>query len=238
MIKLYGICGGGTLALLTFAIIFLDCCNDRSQKDHEEEAKYRILAAKEAKEKAMALRRNRRIAEGKEQKPKPIVIPHQRPQKISPEPDHHHSNHVHHLYTYPPTPYHHPFVCPICHDLHASGNARHNFIDIAVDTSDKFAPVSKKTKTINKSTRDAQTEPKLWDAERGTQTDRTEGTQTSSMELNGMPSNVTQIIHETTIFKAPRNLLSTIKKSMAQQDKDISIHHSDTDINTTTAAIV
>ena len=53
-----------------------------------------------------------------------------------------------------------------------------------------------------------------------------------------MSTNVTQIIHETTIFKAPRNLLSTIKKSMAQQDKDIAIHHSDTDINTTTAAIV
>jgi hypothetical protein len=189
----------------------------------------------------MAMRRSRRIAEGKEEKPKLLVIQHQRSQTITPESDphhHHHPHNVHHFYTYPPTAYHHPFVCPTCHDLHASGNARHNFIDVAVDTSDKFAPVVRRTKTIHKSTRDAQTEPKIWDTERGTQTDRTESTQTSAMGLSGLPSNITQIIHETTILKVPRNLLSTLKKSMAQQDKDIAIHRTVTDLNAMTAAIV
>ena len=186
----------------------------------------------------MTLRRNRRLAEGKE---KPIIAPHQRPKKISPEPLSPAPSQPqcpHCIYTYPFTAYHHPFVCPICHDLHASGNARHNLIDIAVDTSDKFAPTSKTTKTIPKSTRDAQTEPTIWEAERGTQTNRTEGTQTSSTELNGLPNNVTQIIHETTILKAPRNLLSILKKSMTQQDKDVPIHQTMTDTNTTTAVLI
>ncbi len=186
------------------------------------------------------MRRSRRIAQGKEEKPKAFTIQHQRPQKVSEEPHPHpyHHNHHHHPLAHPPTAYHHPFVCPICHDLHASGNARHNLADVAVDTSDKFAPVLKKNTVVHKSTRDAQTEPKLWDAERGTQTDRTEGTQTSTMELSGMPSNVTQIIHETTILKAPRSLISTLKRSMAQQDKDIAITHAVTDTNTTTKTII
>jgi hypothetical protein len=199
---------------------------------------------KDAKEKELKTRRNRRIAEGKEKKPKPFVIQHQRPQPVSAEPhphppSHPHPHHFHHVHAHPPpTSYHHPFVCPVCHDLHASGNARHNLAEIGVDTSDKFEPVSKNKKTVHKSTRDAQTEPKLWDAERGTQTDRTEGTQTSTMELSGMPSNITEIIHETTILKAPRHLLPTLKKSMAQQDKDMAINRAVTDTNAMTVSIV
>jgi hypothetical protein len=201
---------------------------------------------KEAKEKDVANRRKRRIAEGKEEKPKPFIIQHQRPQQVSVEPLHHptpihhsHAHHVHHIHApHPPTAYHHPFVCPICHDLHASGNARHNLADVGVDTSDKFQPVLKSNKIVHKSTRDAQTEPKFWDAERGTQTDRNEGTQTSTMELSGMPSNITEIIHETTILKAPRHLLPTLKKSLAQQDKDMAINRAVTDTNTTTTATI
>ncbi len=246
MIKLYGICGSGGLAIVTFVIIFLDCCNDSNEKDHEQEILYRTLQEKEAREKAIALRRNRRIAEGKEEKPKPFIIQYHRPQKVAEEPPpppplpphHHHHHHLAHLSAFPPTAYHHPFVCPICHDLHASGNARHNLNDVAVDTSDKFAPVLKKNKVVHKSTRDVQTEPKLWDSERGTQTDRTEGTQTSTMELTGLPSNITQIIHETTILKAPRSLISTLKKSMEQQDKDIAITHAVTDRYTTPKTVL
>ena len=206
-----------------------------------------MLKEKEAKERALAMRRKRRIAEGLEEKPKPFIVQHQRSSNVSrsahldphPHPYHHvHPHHSHHAHLLPPSSYHHPFVCPICHDLHASGNARHNLTDIGVDTSDKFAPISKSKKIVHKSTRDAQTEPKFWDAECGTQTDRTEGTQTSAMELSGMPSNVTQIIHETTILKAPRSLLSTLKSSMAQQDKDMAINRAVTDTNTTTAALV
>lgn len=201
---------------------------------------YLALQEKEQKKKEIALRRKRRIAEGKEEKPKPFIIQHQRIQKVErelsppppPIPHPHHHHHIHPPLFPPPTSYHHPFVCPICHDLHASGNARHNFNDIGVDTSDKFAPAPKKNRIIHKSTRDAQTEPKLWDSERGTQTDRNEGTQTSAMELSGMPSNVTQIIHETTILKAPRSLIGTLKRSMAQQDKDIAINHAVTNTYT------
>lgn len=151
---------------------------------------------------------------------------------------HTHPHHAHHFSPFPPTAYHHPFVCPVCHDLHASGNARHNISDAAVDTNDKLFPVSKSKKVIHKSTRDAQTEPKFWDAECGTQTDRNEGTQTSPLELSGMPSNVTHIIHETTILKAPRSLINTLKSSMAQQDKDIAINRAVADTNTMTAAII
>ncbi|CAF0972710.1 unnamed protein product [Rotaria sp. Silwood1] len=239
-IKLYGISGAGTLAIITFIIVFLDCCNDGNKKSHEQEALYRIIKEKEAREKAFVLRRSRRIAEGKEEKPKPFIIQHQRPKNVAnsshPQPHPHpyyHLNphHTHHFQAFPPTSYHHPFVCPVCHDLHASGNARHNISDVGVDTSDKFDPVAKSKKVIHKSTRDAQTEPKLWDTERGTQTDRVEGTQTSAMELSGMPSNVTQIIHETTILKAPRSLINTLKTSMAQQDKDIAINRAVTDTN-------
>jgi hypothetical protein len=238
VIKLYGIGGSGALAIVTFVIIFLDCCNDSSQKDHEEEILYKSIEEREARNRAMAARRNRRIAEGKEAKPKPFVIQHLRPDKGAEKPPtppplvmHNHHHHAH-LAAFPPTAYHHPFVCPICHDLHASGNARHNLNDVAVDTSDKFAPVMKTNQVVHKSTRDAQTEPKLWDSERGTQTDRTEGTQTSTMELSGMPSNVTQIIHETTILKAPRSLINTLKKSMEQQDRDIAITHAVADRKT------
>ncbi|CAF2104176.1 unnamed protein product [Rotaria magnacalcarata] len=251
IIKLYGIAGSAALAIVTFIIVFIDCCNDGNNKDHEQEALYRMLEAKEAREREFALRRSRRIEEGKEAKPKPIIIPHQQPKNVTSNsldphphpyyhahPHHTHPHQTHHMPLFPPTAYHHPFVCPVCHDLHASGNARHNITDVGVDTSDKFAPVNKSKRIIHKSTRDAQTEPKLWDAERGTQTDRTEGTQTSTMELSGMPSNITQIIHETTILKAPRSLLSTLKNSMAQQDKDMAINRAINDTNTMTPNII
>jgi hypothetical protein len=58
------------------------------------------------------------------------------------------------------------------------------------------------------------------------------------MELSGMPSNIAQIIHETTILKAPRNLISTLKESMRKQDKDIAITHSVTDTNTKSKNII
>lgn len=242
MIKLYGIAGSGTLTIITFIIIFLDCCNDSGRKDQEQEALYLAMKEKEEKERELAARRARRIAEGKEEPPKPFVIQHQRP-LIEPSPSptptpspppHHH----HHIVFPPPTTYHHPFVCPICHDLHASGNARHNLADVSVDTSDKLLETKKKksNKTVLKSTRDAQTE--LWDMDQGTQTDRNEGTQTSAMELSGMPSNITQVIHETTIIKAPRSLLPALKKSMAEQDRELATNRSGRNPNLMTATIV
>jgi hypothetical protein len=246
VIKLYGITGAGTLAIVTFIIVFLDCCNDGSREDFEEETVYRILQVNESKENALATQHKPRIAEGKEEKSRPFIIQHQRPPISSnshPHPYHHHYPHyypdpVQHNHVHPPTSYHDSFVCPICHDLHAPQNARHTFTDIAVDTSDKFQPVSKNKKAVHKSTRDAQTHPRMWDSERGTQTDRTAGTQTSTMELSGIPSNITEIIHETTILKAPRGLLATLRKSMVQQDKDIAINRAVTGSNTMTTAIV
>lgn len=234
IIKLYGIAGSGALAITAFCIIFLDCCNNLAKTDHEEEALYLAMKAKEEKERELAARRTRRIEEGKEEVPKPFLIQHQRPPTVqseptpTPTPVHHH----HHPPTGPLTSYHHPFVCPICHDLHASGNARHHLTDVGVDTSDKLLAQPKKTRTAFKSTRDMQTDPQAFDAEQGTQTDRAAGTQTNSMELSGIPSNVTQIIHETTILKAPRSLIATLRKSMAQQDKQIAVSRAVSDSKT------
>jgi len=130
------------------------------------------------------------------------------------------------------------FACSVCHNSHASKYIRHNHADIGVDTSDQFEPVSKNNKTIHKSTHDAQTEQKFWDAERGTQTDRTEDTKTSTVELSGIPNNTTEIIRETTILKAPRNPLPALKESTEQQDKDIAIARAVVDTNSLTVADV
>ena len=241
VIKLYGIAGAGTLTVITFIIIFLDCCNDGGRKDHEQEALYLAMKEKEERERIFAARRARRIAEGKEEAPKPFIIQHQRPiseptpsPSPPPTPPHHH----HHLVFPPPSTYHHPFVCPVCHDLHASGNARHNLADVAVDTSDKLLDMKKKknNQTVFKSTRDAQTD--LWDTEQATQTDRNEGTQTSAMELSGMPNNISQVIHETTIIKAPRSLLPTLRKTMAEQDKELATNRTAANPTYMTATIV
>jgi len=58
------------------------------------------------------------------------------------------------------------------------------------------------------------------------------------MELSGIPKNVTEIIHETTILNAPRDLLPTLKKSMEKQDKDIAINQAVADTNSLTVADV
>ena len=239
VIKLYGIAGSGALAIVAFCIIFLDCCNNLGKIDHEQEALYMAYKEKEEKEQELAMRRTQRIKEGKDEAPKPFLIQHQRPPSIetkSPTPTPPPPAHHHHIPFPPPTTYHHPFVCPICHDLHASGNARHHLTDVGVDTSDKLLAAPKK-KVVIKSTRDVQTDPQVVDAEQGTQTDRNAGTQTTSMELSGMPSNITQIIHETTILKAPRNLIATLKKSMAEQDKKQAMTRAVTDSNNTLTMI-
>ena len=204
--------GSSALAIGTFVIVFLDCCYDGGTQDYEEVTVYKIFQTNETKEKS-----------------KPLAIQYQQPPKVSsehrthPHPYHHKHRHPHHLHTYPLPSYHHPFACPVCHDLHVSRNGRHNLVDIAIDTSDRFEPIPKKNEIIHKSTRDAQTDLKLWDTERGTQTDRAEGTQTSTMEFSGIPHDATEIIYETTVIKAPRSLMSTIKRSMAQQDNDMTV---------------
>ncbi len=240
MIKLYGICGGGVLAFLTFLIIFLDCFNDGNRKEHEELVTYRILQAKKAKQKALFMRRSQRTAESKKERPKPFIIQHQGIQIPSnnshPHPHHNHNHnhhhhhsryghrrsphHTHYIHAHSSTHHHRSIVYPTSHDLHST---RHNLIDVGVNTADKYVPISKSKMPIHVSTHDTQTNPEFWDIERGTQTARTEGTQTSAMELNRIPGNVTEIIHETTILKAPRELLGTLKESMAQQDRDMAI---------------
>jgi hypothetical protein len=244
VIKLYGICGGGVLALITFLIIFLDCFNDGNRKEHEELVTYRILQAKKAKQKALFMRRSQRTAESKGERPKPFIIQHQGIQIASnnsnPQPHHHHHHHhsryghhhsphhTHYIPAHSSTHHHRSIVYPTSHDLHST---RHNLINVGVNTLDKFVPISKSKAPIRLSTHDTQTNPELWDIERGTQTARTEGTQTSTKELNGIPSNVTEIIHEKTILKAPRELLGTLKESMAQQERDMTIGPDVTDAN-------
>jgi hypothetical protein len=165
------------------------------------------------RDKELARRRKRRIAKKKVKKSKAFVTQHHRPQQtpVDPYPYHHHHypqpqpQHIHHIHTHPPTSYDQSNTCPVCQDLQAPKIGRRNLTDVGVDTSDKFESVLRSKTTILESTRDAQTEPKLSDAERETQTDRTEDTQTSTIESSNIPKNVTEITHEKTFLKAPKS---------------------------------
>jgi hypothetical protein len=165
-------------------------------------------------------------------KPKPVVAQHQRPQQAPVEPHPHpyrhqhytHPQQIHHIYTQPPISYHDPYACSICHKLHASRFTRYNRFDVGVDTSDRLETIAQSKRLVHKSTHDVQTDPKLWDVEHGTQTDRVEGTQTPVAELNSIPKNVTEVIHETTILKPPRHILPTLKKPTEQQDKELALN--------------
>ncbi|CAF1176670.1 unnamed protein product [Adineta ricciae] len=203
VVKLYGICGAGSLIFVTIGIVCLDCCNDGNRRAREEMARYSMLQAIEEKRRALAQRRAKRtVTEDKDEKPKPFIIQHQGTQAAPPEPEPH-SHHMHHY------PYHHypaiGYLIP----------APPIVIDTGMNTSEKFVPPS-------------------WsrNEEHGTQTDRTEGTQTSAMELNRIPNNVTEIIHERTILKAPKELIGTIKESMAQQDRNLALDSDAIDANT------
>ncbi|UJR23858.1 hypothetical protein I4U23_026833 [Adineta vaga] len=206
VIKIYGICGASCLIIVAFVIICLDCCNDGNRRAREEMAQYAMLQEREEKQRALALRRARRATiENKDEKPKPFLIQHQGTQPVAKEPEVR-SNHPHHYHPY--YPYHH---LPMGYFVPAPPNV----IDTGVNTSEKFIPPSRNR-----------------NIEHGTQTDRTEGTQTSAMELNGIPSNVTEIIHERTILKGPRELIGTIKESMAQQDRNLPLDPDLIDANT------
>ncbi|CAF1402265.1 unnamed protein product [Adineta steineri] len=207
VIKLYGICGAGSLVIVTIVIVSLDCCNDSNRKEHEELVKYRMLQENQARQRALAMRRPQQIPKDKEEKPKSSVTQIQGSQVANNEsdPHHYHPHYFQHIH-------HHSLGYPI--------PDRSNLVDMGVNTSDKFVPPSYHRNNENT-----------------TQTDRTEGTQTSAMELNGIPSNVTEIIHERTIIKGPRELLGTIKESMAQQDRLSTIGPNKIDVNTLIAFV-
>ncbi|CAF1432473.1 unnamed protein product [Adineta steineri] len=212
VIKLYGICGAGSLVIVTIVIVSLDCCNDSNRKEYEELAKYRMLQENQARQRALARRRPQQIPKDKEEKPKSSVTQIQGSQVANNEsnplsygPHHYHPHYFHHVHQ---------------HSLGYPIPDRSNLVDMGVNTSDKFVPPSYHRNNENT-----------------TQTDRTEGTQTSAMELNGIPSNVTEIIHERTIVKGPRELLGTIKESMAQQDRLSTIGLNKIDVNTLIAFV-
>jgi hypothetical protein len=245
VVKLYGISASSCLAVITFVIVFLDCCYDGRLTDYEEETLYKMLIDNAARNKSAKRRRRRRRRERLETLEKagvagmPLGLQYQRGMPVfaaqsHPHPYQHRTPHhrfVHHVH-----PHHHhgpqdQYVCRICHESHTSTHNGHNLSDVAVDTSDKFEPLAKRRRTtaIQKSNTEAQTVPTTIDTNHGTQTDRAEGTQTSTTELSGIPSNITEIIHETTILKAPRGLLATLRKSMAQQEKEMAINAAITD---------
>ena len=238
--KLYGISAASCLAVLTFAIVFLDCCYDGRLTDHEEETLFRMLLDNAVKQKKSRRRRRRRHRQElqmilekataiQQQRVMPTVAPHPHPyQHRTP-----HHQFVHHIHPHLHHAHQEQFVCRICHDSHTSTHNGHSLSDVAVDTSDKFEPLSKRRRTtaVQKASSEVQTVPTTVDAHHSTQTDRVEGTQTSSMELSGIPNNITEIIHETTILKAPRGLLATLKKSLIQQEKEMAITAAVTDSN-------
>ena len=229
---MYGISGSGSLAIITFGIIFLDCCNDGDRDDYEEEVIYRVLQIKDTRDNELARRQNRRMTTRGQEKRKLPIAQHQRSQQVpkSPPPPptcHHHHHHypqphhVHHIHSHSPHSHHSPYMCSGCYDSHTLKHHRYNRIDVAVDTSDGFEPISNSKTSIQKSTRDAKHE-----------------TQTSTMEINDIPDNVTDIVHETKTLKASRSLLPTLKQSMEQQDKDIAISQVVADTNSKTVVDV
>lgn len=244
VVKLYGISASSCLAVITFVIVFLDCCYDGRLTDYEEETLYKMLIDNAARNKSAKRRRRRRrrqrqLALEKAGVGMPLGLAYQRAMPIfgvqpHPHPYQHRTPHhrfVHHIHPHHIHGEQEQYVCRICHESHTSTHNGHNLSDVAVDTSDKFEPLAKRRRTtaILKSNTEAQTVPTTVDTHHGTQTDRAEGTQTSTAEISGIPNNITEIIHETTILKAPRGLLATLRQSMAQQEKEMAINAAITD---------
>lgn len=250
---MYGITGASCLAVITFLIVFLDCCYDGRLTDYEEERVYKVLLEKESlRERQIRRRKRRKMLMMMKKRAKELQlnsqnahlpgfasVPYPRPHAHPYTHSHPHSHHHHVHYLQPTRAYNAQFFCPICHKSHASTETRHNVADIAVDTSDKFQPISKgKRSVVPTVTTEVQTAPVVVDVENGTQTNRAEATQTAGKELSGIPSNVTEIIHETTILKAPRSLIATLKKTMEEQDKQRAINSAVTDSHDATVETV
>ena len=224
MIKLYGITGSGSLAIVTFVIIFLDCCNDGDREEYEEEAIYRILQIKEEKDRKADKRRTRRVIIKKEEPPKPTVTQHPRPQQVHKNPPpatHHHHHypqpsHIHHIHAHTSSFYHHPHTHSSYHYPYGSHHHHHQHYrrhhsDVGVDTSDRLETILKSKGTIHKSMRDAQTEPKREDVEHGTQTSR--------VNFDDKANNISEI----GVSKLTRSPLPTLNESTEQQDQDFTI---------------
>ena len=232
VIKLYGITGSGSLAVVAFVIIFLDCCNDGDRDDHEEEAIYRILQFKEKKDEKAVKRQHRRVIIKKEE---PSVGQPQRsqslPKSLPPAHHHHHHypqpSHIHHIHAHTSGFYHHPhsfshYRYP--YDAHHHHHHRHHQSDVGVDTSDRLETILKSKGTIRKPMRNAQTAPKTEDIEHGTQT--------STTDFDGKSNNTLEIAKEIPAPEKTANPLPTLKeKSIEQPEKDFPITRTISELN-------
>ena len=228
MIKLYGITGAGSLAIITFVIIFLDCCNDGDREDHEEEAIYRILQVKEKKDKELIRKRKRlRAAKKAEKVNVEVTTRHQHsPVKhYTPAPTCHHyhypaPHHVHHIHTHSTPTYRPQYYCQACHNSHAPNPYRPHKADAAVDTSDKiFDLMLKANRSVSKATHDVQTDSSLFKFTNELQADRKETKQLSPVvEIQTPQRSLSDSSRETTLSKGSRNLLPPLHETPEQLD--------------------
>jgi len=131
---------------------------------------------------------------------------------------HRHHSHSHRIHVYSPTSHNQPIIRTYSH---GSRLDRQNLPIVSADPSDKIVPVSGSRTMTYKAIHRVQPKLKIGDVIRGTHINQTEGEKTSTINYTDIPDNVTEIIHETTIVKAPRTLLPTLRRMLVQQNNDI-----------------
>jgi hypothetical protein len=210
-------------------IVLVDCWIDGTRLYLEEAVVYRVFQGKEADAETITMRGSRKKDEdGNPQRlqqapsdppPYPYHHRHSHPHDHDYDYDHHshnhrHRHHLHHSHS------HRIHVYSRTHS-HGSRHDRQNLPIVNVDPSDKILPVSGSRTMTYKAIHRVQPKLKISDVIRGTHINQTEGEKTSTINYTDIPDNVTEIIHETTILKAPRSLLPTLRRILVQQNNDI-----------------
>ncbi|CAF1033343.1 unnamed protein product [Adineta ricciae] len=95
-------------------------------------------------------------------------------------------------------------------------------VNPTVRTSDKNIPVIKTRKVIRKPRRVSQSKVKINEAVHGTHIDQLSNIPTTAITYDNVPSNVTEVIRETTVVKAPRSLLPTLRKTLVNPNSGAS----------------
>ena len=220
--------------MITFFIVFFDCCYDSRLIDYEEEV---ILFTKqeEAIRRKNETKRRKLETSMKKSDNLNIVSKSQQSVRMKPEKKDSHPTilptgislthpNVHHQFQYvhghSHITHHDQFICDICHASHTSKDNECSVVNIGVDTSDTFGPVSKRKKPLPKVSAETQTLPPESNVTIETQTARDEGTQTRNGMPSDLPHNIKEIVVHRTIFKASRQLLPTLKRSFLEQEEE------------------
>ncbi|CAF0799212.1 unnamed protein product [Adineta ricciae] len=107
-------------------------------------------------------------------------------------------------------------------ELRTSNPTQATVVNPTVRTSDKSMPVIKTRKVIQKPRRVSQSKVKINDAVHGTHIDQLGNIPTTAITYDNIPPNVTEVIRETTVVKAPRSLLPTLRKTLVNPNNDTS----------------